>query len=67
MSLMVFLSLEIFKYMDFSNHKSLLNGLKRSPLNFDLNVCRMGDYVVMGGRSAVKDHVSIASKVSLTY
>lgn len=25
----------------------------------------MGDYVIMGGRSAVKDHVSIASKVQV--
>ena len=26
--------------------------------------CRIGDYVTMGGRAAVRDHVSIASKVS---
>lgn len=26
-------------------------------------VCRMGDYVTLGGRVAVRDHVSIASKV----
>jgi hypothetical protein len=26
-------------------------------------VCRLGDYVVMGGKSGIADHVSVASKV----
>lgn len=31
---------------------------------FDLLMfCRLGDYVTMGGRAMVRDHVSIASKV----
>lgn len=31
---------------------------------FWLNLCRMGDYVTMGGRVAIRDHVCIASKVT---
>ncbi|RWW38376.1 hypothetical protein BHE74_00056390 [Ensete ventricosum] len=27
-------------------------------------VCRLGDYVTLGGRVAIRDHVSIASKIS---
>lgn len=30
---------------------------------FSFLSCRIGDYVTMGGRVAVRDHVSIVSKV----